>query len=377
MSETGETSAIEHDDLGGGRLGRFTIGGRTVRVTSGLDIIGDLHGCESLLVDRLTGLGYERDPSTGVYGHRERRAVFVGDLIDKGGDQLRVLEIVKGMVDSGSAHAVMGNHEFDAIAYTTKNSDTGEPLLVHDEKNSERLRAFLEQLSDAQQKEYVGWFLTLPLWLDFGGVRVVHACWDQRSMGVVLDACGSNRLTVEGLVAAANPDTLLGAAVDVLLNGPELDLVEKGLPSYRADWQDEPRGTTWIRWWRAGATTLRELAETGKYPTVEGNPYPELSGEAVDDDVLSYVYNADVPVFFGHYSREGTPEDRQAWTDRAACVDFSGNRDGVLVAYRWNGRPSVEQQINEAAPRWDGERIITLENFVSAGGGLDALTCRR
>lgn len=346
-----------------------------MRVTSGLDIIGDLHGYASLLEDRLTGLGYARDPSTGVYGHRERRAVFVGDLIDKGGDQLQVLEIVKGMVDGGSAHAVMGNHEFDAIAYTTRNADTGEPLLAHDKDNSERLRAFLTQLSDAQQKEYVEWFLTLPLWLDFGGVRVVHACWHQPSMGDVQDACGSNRLTAESLAAATTPDTPLHTAVDVLLNGPKLNLVDYGQPRYR-DWNGDPRGTTWIRWWRAGATTLRELAETGKYPTVEGDPYPALPDEAVADDVLSYVYNADVPVFFGHYSREGTPADRQAWTDQAACVDFSGNKGGALVAYRWNGRPSVGPQNNQAAPRWDGERIITLANFVSAGGDPDAQTHR-
>ena len=51
-------------------------------------------------------------------------------------------------------------------------------------------------------------------------------------------------------------------------------------------------------------------------------------------------------------------------------------------AARWsptagNGRPSVAQQNNETAPRWDGERIITLANFVSPGGDLDARTRRR
>ena len=333
-------------------------------MTSGLDIIGDVHGCASLLEDRLTGLGYARDPSTGVYRHPDRRAVFVGDFIDKGADELRVLQIVKGMVDGGSADAVMGNHEFDAIVSTTKNTDTGEPLRAQDGRNSKPLRAFLTQLSAEQQEEYVEWFLTLPLWLDFGGVRVVHACWHQPSIAVLQDTCGSNRLTAESLALAANPGTPLHTAVNVLLNGPEVNLVDYAQPRYCAEWDEEPRETTWIRWWRAGATTLGELAETGKYPTVEGDPYPELGDEAVHHDVLSFVYNADVPVFFGHYSREGTPGDRKAWTDHAACVDFSGDTADTLVVYRWNGRPAVEPD-SHSAPRWEGERIITLEGFAS------------
>ena len=71
------------------------------------------------------------------------------------------------------------------------------------------------------------------------------------------------------------------------------------------------------------------------------------------------------------------PGTFEGWTDQAACVDFSGNKGRALVAYRWNGRPSVAQQNNAAAPRWDGERIITVANFDSTGGDLDARTRRR
>ena len=57
---------------------------------------------------------------TGAYWHPARQAIFVGDLIDRGDDQLRVLEIVNGMVEGGSAQIVMGNHEFNAIGYATE-----------------------------------------------------------------------------------------------------------------------------------------------------------------------------------------------------------------------------------------------------------------
>src|SRR6202008_3839311 len=85
---------------------------------TGYDIIGDVHGCATHLTDLLDALGYRENDWTGAYRHPQRQAIFVGDLIDRGGEQLRVLEIVKRMVDSGSAQIVMGNHEFNAIAYS-------------------------------------------------------------------------------------------------------------------------------------------------------------------------------------------------------------------------------------------------------------------
>jgi len=84
-------------------------------VSSGYDVIGDVHGCASQLEVLLHKLGYETGAS-GEYRHPERQAIFVGDLIDRGGEQLRVLEVVKAMVDAGSALIVMGNHEFNALA---------------------------------------------------------------------------------------------------------------------------------------------------------------------------------------------------------------------------------------------------------------------
>ena len=48
-------------------------------------------------------------------------------------------------------------------------------------KNMNQHRAFLKEVGgDANlHRELVDWFLTLPLWLDFPDLRVVHACWDQ------------------------------------------------------------------------------------------------------------------------------------------------------------------------------------------------------
>ncbi|MGK5729538.1 polynucleotide kinase-phosphatase [Streptomyces sp. URMC 124] len=70
------------------------------------DIIGDIHGCSSELETLLSRLGY----ADGVHPEG-RTAVFVGDLVDRGPDSPGVLRRVMGMVASGNALCVPGNHE--------------------------------------------------------------------------------------------------------------------------------------------------------------------------------------------------------------------------------------------------------------------------
>ena len=112
------------------------------------DIIGDIHGQASKLQALLDKLGYKL--VNGIYVHPDiqRQAIFVGDLIDGGPEQLKTVSIVKSMVEKGSALAIMGNHEFNAIAWHTPN-----PLVPEDflrtrsgklgKKNREQHSAFL------------------------------------------------------------------------------------------------------------------------------------------------------------------------------------------------------------------------------------------
>ena len=83
------------------------------------DIIGDIHGHADELVELLGLLGYESQDN--VYTHPTRTAVFVGDFIDRGPRIREVLRLVRPMCESGSALAVMGNHEFNALAFHTPN----------------------------------------------------------------------------------------------------------------------------------------------------------------------------------------------------------------------------------------------------------------
>jgi hypothetical protein len=310
-------------------------------MTDGLDIIGDVHGRAEQLRVLLDRLGYEIYPADDAYRHPERRAVFVGDLVDRGPGQREVLQLVKAMVDSGSADIVMGNHEFNAIAYAT--SDPKQPnkfLRDHTEKTRSQHAAFLQQLDDSEREYYVDWFKTLPLWFDNGRVRVVHACWHEPSIRVVREWCGGDRLTAEHLADAATKGNDLYGAVEILLKGPEIDLTEYGQDPY-LDWDNTPRTEARIRWWDPTATTLRDLADVRGVRDETGAPYRELPATEIGlDDGAAVVYTFHIPLFYGHYWRSWETH-REDWTDYTACVDFSGTGDGPLVAYRWNGEPTI------------------------------------
>ncbi len=94
-----------------------------IRVDTGgpFDIIGDVHGCSSELLELLARLGYETDdgaplqaPIVGeplVRHPQDRILVFLGDLVDRGPDIPGVLRLVLRLVEEERALCVPGNHD--------------------------------------------------------------------------------------------------------------------------------------------------------------------------------------------------------------------------------------------------------------------------
>jgi protein phosphatase len=82
-----------------------------------LDVIGDVHGCFDELVELLDKLGYAVRPAPEsahgfhVTAPEGRRAVLVGDLVDRGPKVSEVLRLVMSMVTEGIAYCVPGNHD--------------------------------------------------------------------------------------------------------------------------------------------------------------------------------------------------------------------------------------------------------------------------
>jgi protein phosphatase len=84
------------------------------------DIIGDVHGCGAELETLLATLGYEPaelaedDPVWGRRFYRHpggRKAIFLGDLVDRGPRIVETLRLVRNMVTAGAALCVPGNHD--------------------------------------------------------------------------------------------------------------------------------------------------------------------------------------------------------------------------------------------------------------------------
>jgi len=120
--------------------------------TGPFDIIGDVHGCIEELLELLARLGYVVGPDLTVTPPAERKAVFLGDLGDRGPDTPSVLRLVMGMVEAGQALCVIGNHDEKLrrkLAGRKVSVDHGLALtleqLTHESISfRRRVRAFLE-----------------------------------------------------------------------------------------------------------------------------------------------------------------------------------------------------------------------------------------
>lgn len=240
------------------------------------------------------------------------------------------------MADAGSAQIVRGNHEFNALAYATQDPQSpGNFLRPHDKKNAGQHLAFIEQLSVEQRSPYLDLFRTFPLWLDLGGVRIVHACWYQPSINLIEQRLGGNRFSsIESFANAAKTTDIpssLYSAIETILKGPELDLLKYGAKEFK-DKDGNVRREARVRWWRGGATTLRQLAEVPLGSRDDSDrPYRELPDVLVDEIDRNDSYGGAVPVIYGHYWRRGVPVEHEDWTRSTTCVDFSAVNGGTVV----------------------------------------------
>ncbi len=300
------------------------------------DFIADVHGHADALEALLERLGYAH--AGGAWRAAGRRAVFLGDLIDRGPRQLDVIRIVRSMRDAGVADAVMGNHEFNAIAYATEDpARPGAHLRPRTGNNVAQHAAFVDAvgLDSALHRETVAFFMEMPLWLDDGTARAVHACWSDRDMAVLAPHVDSgNRLTAAGFLATQERGSPAYASAEVLCKGPEVALPH-GV-TY-CDHGGHVRDRSRTRWWdpsvgtlAAGVMDAAVARAVGQAPFPEGARIPHLGG---------------TPVFFGHYWLEGEPT---LLTPDRACLDFSVAKDGHLCAYSHDG----ERVLDPARLTW-------------------------
>ncbi|MDB6087160.1 MAG: prpE, partial [Gammaproteobacteria bacterium] len=175
-------------------------------------------------------------------------------------------------------------------------------------------------------------FKTLPLWLDFGSVRVVHACWHQESMDALRPMLGPNRtLTDEAILLGTRQGHPVFEAIEVICRGPEVAL-PPGV-SYE-DEGGKRRREVRVRWWQDDLSTYRKAAigPRGDTSMIPDEPLPK--------EWKAHPYSGP-PVLFGHYWFAGTP---RVISPRFACLDYSVAHGGPLVAYRWDGETELSSE---------------------------------
>lgn len=293
------------------------------------DLIGDIHGQGDRLKQILSELGYNK--TANGYRHSERKALFLGDLIDRGNQNRQVINIVREMVENGNANAILGNHELNAIAFHEFDESTGLPLRPHTEKNVHQHKTFLAEypLRDPETIAAIEWFKTLPVFIDLGEFRIVHACWDNNSIEILEPGLhGNNSLKPDMLQSVFQPHTREFQAIEILLKGPEITLPE-GIQII--DKSGHTRTQIRAKWWplesphsyRSAALTRPEFL----------NIIPDL--EIADFEYPVEYSELEKPVFVGHYSLD--PDTQYpSLASNIFCLDFSGTNDPPITAYSWD-----------------------------------------
>jgi len=292
------------------------------------DIIGDIHGHAQELKQLLLKMDYYE--IKGVWQHSTRKVIFVGDYIDRGPAIRETLQIIKGMTEGNHAYALLGNHEYNALAYHHRMEDGGY-LRSHNAKHTTQHAQTLAQFFYHQDEwqAYLEWFYTLPLFVEKDGIRAVHACWDEDNIAW-LKQHGYHTVTPKLLKEAHVKGTHVHRVLEDTLKGKEIDI-----PYTWYDKDGHERSCNRLKWWV-------QTTEATRYEEVIFDCPDELWESRFTGQPLHNRYPSDAPpVFIGHYWLKGETPVLQA--SNVACLDYSVAKGGSLVGYRWKGERSLEK----------------------------------
>lgn len=292
----------------------------------GYDLIGDVHGCGDTLEVLLEKLGYSKHG--GVYTHRNRKAIFVGDIVDRGPHIRKALGIVYEMVQAGHAQMVMGNHEYNVYCHATPHPGKDAYLQKHTPHADRLVAETFEQFANYPNdlKEYLSWFSQLPLFLENQAFRVVHACWDDLAITEYIKRYDSCQVSPEILVESAEKGGAADRILDRLLRGTDIRLPDDHVIRSRDGFE---RRYFRAKFWAEEPKTYSDVV-------FQPDPLPEpLESRLLTEEekyrLIHYSHDA-LPVFFGHYWLQGSPVPLR---HNIGCLDYSAVKYGRLVAYRF------------------------------------------
>ena len=295
------------------------------------DIIGDVHGHADQLRSLLKKLGYQ--PNGGSYAHESRKAVFVGDIINRGPKIRETLSIVRQMVENGAAYAILGNHEMYAVLYYLRDNE-GKYYKKRIPKYQLQINQTLEEFASHKEelKSHLKWLRTLPMFLDFGDIRVIHACWDDENIQLIKDNVTGSKLSKVNLREIALNGTQFSEAFWQTCKGVDFQ-IPKNLLIF--DDEGRPHRSFRMKWWEsAEGKTFKDVSLESRFDlpayTIPREIIPERKPYPKEDPI----------VFFGHYCLK---ECCGIMAENLCCVDSCVTRTGKLAAYRWSGEKKIDK----------------------------------
>ena len=286
------------------------------------DLIGDIHGHADQLENLLQKLGYKKEQ--GIYKHPDKRkAIFVGDFIDRGPQIREALHLVKDMCDVGHALAIMGNHEYNAICFHTPHTEKDGFFRSHDLKEISQHIKTLEQFEQypSEWNYFLEWFKTLPLFLELPEINVVHAFWNDDHINWIKE--NYKGITTDFLNMATDASHSSGVyhIIEETLKGKEWTLPAGLVVS---DKDGILRTQCRIKWWIP-------IEKRKTYNDILMHCPDDLKNKKINFEDKFPSYTNFKPVFFGHYCLTQAPNIINA---SAICLDYCIANLGVLVACR-------------------------------------------
>jgi hypothetical protein len=295
------------------------------------DIIGDVHGHADELKSLLKNMGYR--PVDDCYSHPTRKAVFVGDFINRGPKIRETIILIRKMVEQGSAFAILGNHEMYAVLYYLRDIE-GKYYKKRIPKYQLQINQTLDEfvLYKEEFKSHLKWMRTLPMFLDFGDIRVVHACWEDENIQLIKNTVTEPKLTKTVLREIALNGTKFSEKFWETCKGIDFQL-PKDLLVF--DDEGRPHRSFRMKWWESPAgKTFKEVSLESRF---------DLPAYTIPKEIIPIrkPYSPNDPiVFFGHYCLK---ECCNILAENLCCVDSCVTRTGKLLAYRWEGEKKLNK----------------------------------
>lgn len=307
-------------------------------MAAGYDIIGDIQGESEALETLLHDLGYVEGEHGFAHTDGDRQAIFVGDFVDRGHSNRRVLDIARTMVETGNAQAIMGNHELDHVRYATT-MPNGKFVIPHDGVKDTFLKTCLDELpfGTPEHQDMVDWFKNLPVLIETDDFVVVHASYDAETIDELKRNLQEDNTLPEGSFGSERLPKTFNRAMNMAIKGPNVGLphgVRDSLIKYETETIGQPgftaqRGIRRIYWWQEDKVSPQESLGLTELDLSEEHvsQLQRVMGRRAEKGQT--IATPDKPVFFGHYELGDEPH---LTSDKAVCLDFKGK----VTAYRYN-----------------------------------------